>query len=71
VPEGFWLRLAVSILSLVVAFMTVIAPEAIIAILMFLLAGIALLIGIYLLAEGMALRKRMRVSNPPGEEILA
>ncbi|HIJ06656.1 MAG: Uncharacterized protein XE11_0138 [Methanomicrobiales archaeon 53_19] len=71
VPEGFWLRLAVGILSLVVAFMTVIAPDAIIEILMYLLAGIALLIGIYLLAEGMALRKRMRVSNPPGEEIPA
>lgn len=59
VPEGFWLRLSVGLLSLAVAFMTFIAPEAIIAILMYILAGIAILFGIYLVAEGMALRKRM------------
>ena len=68
VPEGFYLRLVVGILSLTVAFMTLFAPEAVSAILMYILAGIALLVGIYLLAEGMALRKRMRFSDLPGEE---
>jgi len=69
VPEGFWLRLAVGILSLIVAFMTLIAPDAIIEILMYILAGIAVLFGIYLLAVGLALRKRMKDPESSGEEI--
>ncbi len=47
--------------------MTLIAPEAIIGILMYILAGIALLFGIYLLAVGLALRKRMGVPDPNRE----
>ncbi len=67
VPEGFYLRLVVGILSLIVAFMTLIAPEAIIGILMYILAGIAILFGIYLLTVGLALRKRMRDPDPNRE----
>ncbi|MDO8841933.1 HdeD family acid-resistance protein [Methanocalculus sp.] len=63
VPEGFTLRLGVGILSLILAMMIFFVPEAIIGILMIILAGIAVLFGVYLFAEGMALRRRMNDPN--------
>lgn len=63
VPEGFTIRLVVGILSLIVAVMIFFVPEAIIGILMIIFAGIAVLFGVYLFAEGMALRRRMQTQK--------
>ena len=60
VPEGFFSRLVIGILSLVLAVMIVIIPEGVLYLLMSIVAVIAILSGIALMVNGVQLRHRMK-----------
>ncbi len=60
VPEGFYSRLVIGILSLVVAVMIVLTPADVLFLLMSIVAVIAILSGIALVVNGLQLRQRMK-----------
>ncbi|MCP1662669.1 MAG: hypothetical protein D5R99_05305 [Methanocalculus sp. MSAO_Arc1] len=64
VPEGFWLRLVVGILSAMLAFLILFLPEAAIELLMLILGAVVLAIGLSLLVEGIGLWMRMQRRRP-------
>lgn len=60
VPEGFFSRLVIGILSLMLAVMIVLTPEDVLYLLMSIVAVIAILSGIALMVNGLQLRHRMK-----------
>lgn len=65
VPEGFFSRMAIGILSLVSAILLVISPADILLLLIFLLGAVTLLLGIVLCINGLRLRAWMRKHPSP------
>ena len=60
VPEGFFKILAVGILSLILAGAILVAPDAVITILVGIVAIIVILLGLLLIGDSLSLRKRMK-----------
>jgi uncharacterized membrane protein HdeD (DUF308 family) len=56
VPEGFWVRLAMAILSLVLGVMTLFVPKTTVSILIILLGIVVILVGALFLLDGYGLR---------------
>jgi uncharacterized membrane protein HdeD (DUF308 family) len=68
VPGGFYQRLILGILSLLLAVLILVEPVAVVAILVEILGLIALLGGILLIVDGVKLRKRMHVEDKRSPE---
>ncbi|PKL03421.1 MAG: hypothetical protein CVV55_00035 [Synergistetes bacterium HGW-Synergistetes-2] len=66
VPEGFFSRMAIGILSLGAAVTLMVSPAGILAILLFVLGAITILLGTTLCINGLRLRRWM--SRVPGRE---
>jgi uncharacterized membrane protein HdeD (DUF308 family) len=67
VPEGFYSRMAIGILSLGAAVTLMVSPAGILAILLLVLGAITILLGITLCINGVRLRRWMR-QVPGGED---
>jgi uncharacterized membrane protein HdeD (DUF308 family) len=59
-PEGFYKRLGMGIFSLILAIAVLVLPAAIVSIIMYLLAAIAILIGVILILDAMGLRRAFK-----------
>ena len=66
VPEGFSKILAIGILSFLLAGATLVAPDAVITILVGIVAVIIILLGLLLIGDGLSLRRRMKGYKKPG-----
>lgn len=62
-PEGFYKRLAMGIFSLLLGVLIIFAPSAILGILMYIVAIIAVLIGVILILDSLGLRKALKDLN--------
>ena len=59
-PEGFYKRLGMGVFSLILAVAVLVLPAAIVSIIMYLLAAMAILIGIALILDSMGLRRAFK-----------
>ena len=59
IPEGFYSRLAIAVVSLALVIMMVIAPDQVLILLMAIIGVVAFLLGLMLLVNGLRLRERM------------
>jgi uncharacterized membrane protein HdeD (DUF308 family) len=59
-PEGFYKRLAMGIFSLILAVAVLVLPAAVVSIIMYFLAAIAILIGVILILDAVGLRKAFK-----------
>ncbi|MDO8873287.1 MAG: hypothetical protein Q7V05_11250 [Methanoregula sp.] len=64
VPEGFYSRMAIGIISLVLAILLFMSPAGILGLLVLLLGTITVLLGIMLCINGLRLRKAMKQISP-------
>lgn len=62
-PEGFYKRLGMGIFSLVLAIAVLVLPAAVVSVIMYFLAAMAILIGLILIIDALGLRKAFKDLN--------
>jgi uncharacterized membrane protein HdeD (DUF308 family) len=63
IPEGFFSRVIIAIVSLILAGLIIVDPMSVVALLMVILGFVALALGIMLVVNGLRLRKRMKAGK--------
>jgi uncharacterized membrane protein HdeD (DUF308 family) len=67
VPEGFWVRMAMAVLSLALGIMTLFVPKATVGVLIILLGVVVLLVGALFLLDGYGLRNAHKLMKEKPE----
>ena len=65
-PNGFWYTLGLGVSSLVLGVLAVILPEGLVDLLVFLLAGIVLMAGAFLVLDAYGMRNASRLMEEGG-----